>query len=234
VNDENKNQQSDPLRNNSSNGESDEELNQNQDTRKNGNSERDETTPVNSIEVESVPEDVILYRQSHWAWLMPSLLWIGGLSIVVFFDFLTMGFIPLLLAIGIAAPRYLRWRQTTYFLSEEALYLTMVGLPIIQKKRTFKLAFDTMVQLDPKFGYFGRTLGYAEIGIIFDDKRMARLGYMANYGDFISHITDRTSLPGSSEDQNSDLIIGEKYEVKSESIDSPEEPEGKNQKSETE
>ncbi|MDP7105381.1 MAG: hypothetical protein QGH54_17265, partial [SAR202 cluster bacterium] len=78
--------------------------NQNQDTRKNGNSERDETTPVNSIEVESVPEDVILYRQSHWAWLMPSLLWIGGLSIVVFFDFLTMGFIPLLLAIGIAAP----------------------------------------------------------------------------------------------------------------------------------
>jgi hypothetical protein len=57
---------------------------------------------------------------------------------------------------------------------------------------------------------------------------------MANYGDFISHITDRTSLPGSSEDQNSDLIIGEKYEVKSESIDPPEEPEGKNQKSETE
>jgi hypothetical protein len=52
---------------------------------------------------------------------------------------------------------------------------------------------------------------------------------MANYGDFISHITDRTLLPGSSEDQDS-----EKYEVKPENIDSPEEPEGKNQKSETE
>ncbi len=229
MNDEDKNRQSDTSKNNSSNGESDEELNQNQDTRKNGNSERDETTPVNSIEVESVPEDVILYRQSHWAWLMPSLLWIGGLSVVVFFDFLTMGFIPLLLAIGIAAPRYLRWRQTTYYLSEDALYLTMVGLPIIQKRRTFRLKFDTMVQLDPRFGYFGRTLGYAEIGIIFDDKRMARLGYMANYGDFINHIAERTSLPGSSEDQNS-----EKYEVESENIDSPGKPEGENQKSETE
>ncbi|MEC9320773.1 MAG: hypothetical protein VX869_01175 [Chloroflexota bacterium] len=228
MNDEDKNRQSDTSKNNSSNGESDEELNQNQDSPRSEKTERDETTPVNSIEVESVPEDVILYRQSHWAWLMPSSLWIGGLSVVVFFDFLTMGFIPLLLAIGIAAPRYFRWRQTTYYLSEDSLYLTMVGLPIIQKKRTFRLAFDTMVQLDPRFGYFGRTLGYAEVGIIFDDKRMARLGYMANYGDFISHITDRTSLPGSSEDQDS-----EKYEVKSEMIDSSEEIEGGNQKSET-
>jgi len=228
VNDEDKNRQSDTFKNKSSNGESDEELNQNQDSPRNEKSERDETTPVNSIEVESVPEDVILYRQSHWAWLMPSSLWIGGLSVVVFFDFLTMGFIPLLLAIGIAAPRYFRWRQTTYYLSEDSLYLTMVGLPIIQKKRTFRLAFDTMVQLDPRFGYFGRTLGYAEVGIIFDDKRMARLGYMANYGDFISHITDRTSLPGSFEDQDS-----EKYEVKSEMIDSSEEIEGGNQKSGT-
>ena len=228
MNDEDKNRQSDTSKNNSSNGESDEELNQNQDSSRSEKTERDETTPVNSIEVESVPEDVILYRQSHWAWLMPSSLWIGGLSVVVFFDFLTMGFIPLLLAIGIAAPRYFRWRQTTYYLSEDSLYLTMVGLPIIQKKRTFRLAFDTMVQLDPRYGYFGRTLGYAEIGIIFDDKRMARLGYMANYGEFISHITDRTSLPGSSDDQDS-----EKYEVKPEKIDSSEEIEGKNQKSET-
>ena len=228
MNDEDKNRQSDTFKNKSSNGESDEELNQNQDSPRNEKSERDETTPVNSIEVESVPEDVILYRQSHWAWLMPSSLWIGGLSVVVFFDFLTMGFIPLLLAIGIAAPRYFRWRQTTYYLSEDSLYLTMVGLPIIQKKRTFRLAFDTMVQLDPRFGYFGRTLGYAEVGIIFDDKRMARLGYMADYGNFISHITDRTSLPGSSEDQDS-----EKYEVKSEMIDSSEEIEGGNQKSGT-
>ena len=53
MNDENRNRQSDTLRNNSTNGELDKELNQNQDTPKNGNSERDETTPVNSIEVES-------------------------------------------------------------------------------------------------------------------------------------------------------------------------------------
>ena len=147
-------------------------------------------TSAETIEVDIVPEDVTAFKQSHWAWLMPSVIWIGLLLIVVFFDFLTMGAIPLLLAIGIAGPRYLRWRQTTYYLSNEALYLTMVGLPIIQKQRIFKLGFETMSEMNTKFGYFGRTLGYAEVGITFNDNRMARLAYMSDYSEFMSHISE--------------------------------------------
>jgi len=143
-----------------------------------------------TIEVDVVPEGVTTFKQSQWAWLMPSVIWIGLLLIVVFLDFLTMGAIPLLLAIGIAGPRYLRWRQTTYYLSNEALYLTMVGLPIIQKQRIFKLKFDTMAEMNTKFGYFGRTLGYAEVIITFADSRMARLAYMSNYSEFMSHISE--------------------------------------------
>ena len=143
-----------------------------------------------TIEVDVVPDGVTTFKQSQWAWLMPSVIWIGLLLIVVFLDFLTMGAIPLLLAIGIAGPRYLRWRQTTYYLSNEALYLTMVGLPIIQKQRIFKLKFDTMAEMNTKFGYFGRTLGYAEVIITFADSRMARLAYMSNYSEFMSHISE--------------------------------------------
>ena len=154
-----------------------------------------EETPV-SLEVESIPDNTVSYRQSHWAWMLPSTVWIGLLLVVVFFDFLTMGLIPILLIVGIAGPRYLRWRQTVYYLSEDSLYLTMVGLPIIQKRKTYRLGFDTMLDLEEKPGMLGRTLGYAEIGIVFDDRRQAKLSYLSDAETFADHIRANTNLPG--------------------------------------
>ena len=58
------------------------------------------------------------------------------LSAVIVYDFISMGFIPLLMAIAIVVPRYLRWKQTKYYLSNDSLYTTMVGIPLIQKKRS--------------------------------------------------------------------------------------------------
>ncbi len=147
-----------------------------------------------SFEVDSIPNEALEFRQSHWAWIMPSCLWIGVLVIVIFFDFISMGLIPLLLCIGIAGPRYLRWRQTAYYISEDSLYLTMVGLPVIQKRRTFQIPFESIAQLVPKHGSFGRTLSYAEVGIKFKDERVAKLSYMAKYNEFMDHIEQRTSL----------------------------------------
>ena len=154
-----------------------------------------EETPA-SLEVESIPDNTMSYRQSHWAWMLPSTVWIGLLLVVVFFDFLTMGLIPILLIVGIAGPRYLRWRQTVYYLSEDSLYLTMVGLPIIQKRKTYRLSFDTMLDLEEKPGMLGRTLGYAEIGIVFDDRRQAKLSYLSDAKTFADHIRANTNLPG--------------------------------------
>ena len=155
-----------------------------------------------SFEVDSIPNESLEFRQSHWAWLMPSCLWIGVLVIVIFFDFISMGLISLLLCVGIAGPRYLRWRQTAYYISEDSLYLTMVGLPVIQKRRTFQIPFESIAQLVPKHGYFGRTLSYAEVGIKFKDERVAKLSYMSKYDEFMEHIQQRTSLnndPGTTE-----------------------------------
>tara|TARA_A100001037_G_scaffold238859_1_gene218335 strand:+ start:205 stop:828 length:624 start_codon:yes stop_codon:yes gene_type:complete len=155
----------------------------------------EEDAPSSSIiEVNSIPDGVTIFDQTHWAWLLPSSIWIILLSGVVVYDFISMGFIPLLMAIAIIVPRYLRWKQTKYYLSDDALYITMVGLPIIQKRRIFMLPFDDIVDTNLKYGTFGKTLNYAEVQVVFQDQRVAKLSYIGDYAGFISHIADRTDL----------------------------------------
>ena len=157
---------------------------------------KEETSKQISIEVEGVPVDAQPYMQSQFAWLLPSFIWIAGLGIIVFFDFITFGLVPFLLVLGIAGPRYLKWKQSVYYLSEDALYVTMVGIPKLQKKRIFKMAFKPIEMLQPRFGFLGRTLGYASIVISFDeDNREFKIDYMSDYENFINHIAARTQLP---------------------------------------
>ena len=148
----------------------------------------------------TVPDGALEFRQSHFAWIMPSAFWVILLFVLSQFDFLTMGILPFILAPVIAAPRYLRWKNTVYSLSTDSLFLTTAGIPILQKSRTYKVSFDTMAQMEVKHGMFGRTLGYGEINIIFDDKRLAKLSYIQNYTEFTDHIENYADLPGISEE----------------------------------
>jgi len=176
----------------------------NSDAETNGQS-TDETveTPQknnDTLQVESIPQGSIIFRQSHLSWLIPSSIWIIGL-VVVDLQIGLLGGLGILLAPLIAAPRYLRWRQTVYHLSNDSLYLTMAGLPIIQKSKIYQVKFDTIakdedgkVQIGIRHGIFGKTLGYGEVNIVFDDKRVARLSYISEYQSFIDYINERTGL----------------------------------------
>lgn len=155
-----------------------------------------------TLQVESIPQGSIIFKQSHLSWLIPSSIWIIGLVIVDMYIGL-LGGLGILLAPLIAAPRYLRWRQTVYHLSDDSLYLTMAGLPVIQKSKIYQVKFDTIardedgkVQIGIRHGTFGRTLGYGEVNIVFDDKRVAKLPYISEYQSFIDYINERTELPG--------------------------------------
>ena len=179
-------------------------LSSNQET---NDSSTDETieTPQKSkdtLQVESIPEGSIIFRQSHLSWLIPSSIWIIGL-VVVDFQIGLLGGFGILLAPLIAAPRYLRWKQTVYHLSNDSLYLTMAGLPVIQKSKIYQVKFDTIargedgkVQIGIRHGMFGKTLGYGEVNIVFDDKRVARLSYISEYQSFIDYINERTGQQG--------------------------------------
>ena len=114
-----------------------------------------------ALQVESIPEGSIIFRQSHLSWLIPSSIWVIGL-VVVDIQFGLLGGLGILLAPLIAAPRYLRWRQTVYHLSDDSLYLTMAGLPVIQKSKIYQVKFDTIakdedgkVQIGIRHGIFG-------------------------------------------------------------------------------
>ena len=151
-----------------------------------------------TLQVESIPQGSIIFKQSHLSWLIPSSIWIIGLVIVDVYIGL-LGGLGILLAPLIAAPRYLRWRQTVYHLSDDSLYLTMAGLPVIQKSKIYQVKFDTIargedgkVQIGIRHGMFGKTLGYGEVSIVFDDKRVARLSYISEYQSFIDYINERT------------------------------------------
>ena len=151
-----------------------------------------------TLQVENIPEGSIIFRQSHLSWLIPSSIWIIGL-VVVDLQIGLFGGLGILLAPLIAAPRYLRWRQTVYHLSNDSLYLTMAGLPVIQKSKIYQVKFDTIargengkVQIGIRHGMFGKTLGYGEVSIVFDDKRVARLSYISEYQSFIDYINERT------------------------------------------
>ena len=151
-----------------------------------------------TLQVENIPEGSIIFRQSHLSWLIPSSIWIIGL-VVVDLQIGLLGGLGILLAPLIAAPRYLRWRQTVYHLSNDSLYLTMAGLPVIQKSKIYQVKFDTIargengkMQIGIRHGMFGKTLGYGEVSIVFDDKRVARLSYISEYQSFIDYINERT------------------------------------------
>ena len=155
-----------------------------------------------TLHVESIPQGSIIFKQSPLSWLIPSSIWIIGLVIVDMYIGL-LGGLGILLAPLIAAPRYLRWRQTVYHLSDDSLYLTMAGLPVIQKSKIYQVKFDTIakdedgkVQIGIRHGIFGKTLGYGEVNIVFDDKRVAKLSYISEYQSFIDYINERTELPG--------------------------------------
>ena len=150
-----------------------------------------------ALQVETIPEGSIIFKQSHLSWLMPSSIWIIAL-VIVDLQIGLLGGLGILLAPLIAGPRFLRWKQTVYHLSEDSLYLTMAGLPIIQKSKIYRVKFDTIASdengkalISIRHGIFGKTLGYGEVNITFDDKRIARLSYISEYQSFIDYINER-------------------------------------------
>ena len=50
--------------------------------------------------------------------------------------------------------------------------------------------------MEVKHGMFGRTLGYGEINIIFNDSRLAKLSYIQDYHGFVEHLESHADQPG--------------------------------------
>ena len=141
-----------------------------------------------------VPDDATVVRQSNWAWLWYAVPWgvFGAVSILV--DFITFGTLPLVLAVVIIVPRYLGWRRTAYFLTEEGIVVQRGGLG---GSRRYELPISGIRDMQVRPGFFGGTLGYVGVYLALRDGQVAVLDHVPARSPLVEHVRTRldTSAP---------------------------------------
>ena len=155
---------------------------------------------------ENIPDSANIYKQSHAAWILPALTWSVVLVLIATFTGIfatdpTGGLLPFLFAAGIALPRYYKWSQTIFYISEDSFYLKGSGLPF-QKRKIFRIPLNTIESIKTNFGMFGRTLGYGDVVITFIDKRQSRLQFIQKSTQMSEEIGSKTGLNVNEVDEN--------------------------------
>lgn len=126
-------------------------------------------------EAVGLPEDAVVVRQSHWAWLWAAVPWVIFFGLSVNFDFITFGLFPMVLAAIVIVPRYLGFRNTSYILTESHLII-MQGT--IMGSHRIDVALDLLKEVLVQSGMFGRSLGYTGLSLQLKDERVAYLRYV--------------------------------------------------------
>ena len=68
-----------------------------------------------------------IIKQSPMAWMLPAFPWVVILSVAAFTDFLTMGILPVGLAMLVVLPRYFSWRSSKFILTNKAIIVSRSG-----------------------------------------------------------------------------------------------------------
>ncbi len=134
-----------------------------------------------------IPDNAIFVRPSSWAWgwfALPFAI-LGVVS--VFFDGLTRGVIPIILAVIVILPRFLRWRSTVYILTDDYV---MIRLGAARNQRV-DLLISQISDIQENPGVFGRTLGYAAVHLKTKDERVAVLPHVPYRSPLVEHIRSR-------------------------------------------
>lgn len=148
------------------------------------NSEYTRYQPPEPDPEDSIPEGGLVIRQVQWAWVWSSMPWL-----VLAFVLLAVGFLEeiltVLFLVIIVVPRYFRWRRTEYVLTRDTLFYQQGGVTGFQK---YEIPISTLRDVRPRFGMFGRSLGYQTIDIMLDNGSVASLQYVSALQDLSSLI----------------------------------------------
>lgn len=140
----------------------------------------DENRP--SEQPAEIPEDAIVVRQASYAWLWSSTPWLIGIYVLFQLGVLVEPFIAVALMLVIVVPRFLVWRGTAYILTDKELIYQRGG---IMGSRKYRIPFTTgenrMVDVQSRYGMFGRGLGYQAVDILLDNQDNARFQRIVEY-----------------------------------------------------
>ena len=143
-----------------------------------------EEGPREEIEL---PDNSTIIKQVQYAWLWSSMPWLVVLGAIFFTEFLIAAepLVGSIATVIILLPRYLMWRNTAYILTDDAIIYQRGGLTGFQR---YRIPIEKLRDARPKFGYFGKTLGYQKVDILFDTGTVASLVYVPATFDFAGHL----------------------------------------------
>ena len=144
-----------------------------------------------------IPEDAIIVLQSQWAYMLHAVPWVVVFGLV-FFDFLTFGILPMVIAFCIIGYRYLVYRKTAYILTEKHLVIFQGSL---MGRNRIDVPFANLNNILVQPGMFGGFLGYTNMSLQLVDQRVVLLQYVPTASPILEHLRARINPDSSHEEE---------------------------------
>ena len=135
----------------------------------------------------TIPEDAIIVLQSRWAYMLHTGPWLVLFGLV-FFDFLTFGILPIVIATCVIGYRYLVFRRTAYILTDKHLVIFQGSL---MGQNRIDVPFANLNNILAQPGMFGGFLGYTGVRLQLVDQRVALLHYVPIASPLLEHLRAR-------------------------------------------
>jgi len=132
-----------------------------------------------------IPEDAVVVRQSNWAYMLVTVLWLVIFGVSLVLDFFTFGILPAVFAAYMIGSRYLSFRKTVYILTDSHVIIQRGSL-MGQNRIDLPIADLNDVLVQP--GKVGGVLGYTRVGMQLKDGRMAWLHYVPLPSPFLEQL----------------------------------------------
>ena len=129
-----------------------------------------------------------IIKQSPMAWMLPAFPWVVILSVAAFTDFLTMGILPVGLAMLVVLPRYFSWRSSKFILTNKEIIVSLSGFG---KYSEFEVEISRVNEYTISPGLLGGPLGYRKVTLYLDENRMLPMTYIPAESPLVDHLTSR-------------------------------------------
>ena len=135
-----------------------------------------------------IPDDAAVVRQSNWAWLLHAIPWVLFALASLYFDQISLGVFPFLIAALIVVPRYLSHQKTAYILTDDHIVIMRGG---IMGARRFDLRISEISRVTANAGSLGSTLGYVGVYLELRDGRVAVFHHIPQSSPLVEHLRTR-------------------------------------------
>ena len=157
-----------------------------------------ESSDTDASQTFDIPDDATVVTQSNWAWIWLVVPWAIFIVVSFNFDAISFGIFPLILALIVTVPGYLRWRHTAYILTDN-YFVYLKGSMSGYSRYDFRYTQFKDLQVRP--GPFGRTLGYAGVLLALEDRGVLILPHVPESSPLVEHFRSRVTISTSQEDE---------------------------------